>query len=129
VEIHTKAVIVLLVTILIVLITTLHGNAADKWSRQDYQLEAVCLVLKAVDWRQTVYIAKHPVRYKEWNPVLGKHPSKSQVNTYFALTAVGHVFVTHVLPAKWRSYWQCFWIGLSGYNVARNVSIGIKIRF
>lgn len=51
-------------------------------------LALVALALTTVDWLQTVYIARHPARYFERNPILGMHPSVRQVNAYFAFCGV-----------------------------------------
>ena len=101
--------------------------SADKWTTEDIMLEVTALGLKAIDWRQTRTIAKHPNLYWETNPILGEHPSIEAINRYFITTALGHVFITHLLPQKYRKYWQLLWIGISANCVYHNYRIGIKI--
>lgn len=49
-----------------------------------YELLAMLFVLLLVDWLQTSIVARNPTRYYEENPFLGKHPTPSQVNRWFA---------------------------------------------
>lgn len=99
--------------------------AADKWIKEDITREAVFVGLQIVDWQQTRYIAKSD-EFTEINPILGKYPSRSEVNAYFAFTTLGHIAVTHVLPQRHRKYWQYAWIGLQAFTVGRNATIGVR---
>lgn len=61
---------------------------------------AIALVLLLlVDWAQTVQIAKHPERWYERNPLLGKHPSVRRVHLWFAACVAAAVAVAVVAPA------------------------------
>ena len=102
--------------------------AADPWSKQDIALETLWVALHVIDWGQTRYIAKHPTFY-EGNPLLGKHPSVSKVDAYFAVGTLLHVGITHILPSKYRPYWQMITIGGSGYCVINNESLGVGLNF
>jgi len=103
--------------------------AADPWSKQDKILEGVYLILHAVDMGQTLDIASHPDKYYEYNPVLGKHPTKSAVYAYFIGTTMVHIGVTHWLPKRYRPWFQGITIGLSGGCVLHNFNIGLRVRF
>jgi hypothetical protein len=103
--------------------------AADPWSKQDIALEGVYLALKTIDMGQTLDIAGQPDKYYEVNPVLGRQPSQSAVYAYFLTTSLLHIGVTHVLPAKYRPWFQGVTIGLSGACVIHNYSIGLQVRF
>ena len=114
-----------------VLITalSLQANAADNWSNWDIARESIYLVLQDVDRRQTITASKEPWRFTEINPILGEHPSKKRINTYFITTALLHVGVTHLLPKEWRPAFQYFWIGVEVGAIANNHKIGIRISF
>lgn len=108
---------------------SLQANAADSWSKSDVAREVAYLTLHVVDWRQTLIASKDPGRYAEQNPILGEHPSENRINGYFLATALLHVGVTHVLPAKWRPAFQYFWIGVEVVAIANNHKVGIRITF
>jgi hypothetical protein len=45
----------------------------------------IAFLLLALDWAQTLRIAREPERFREaWNMVLPEHPSVAQVHTWFA---------------------------------------------
>ena len=47
-------------------------------------LLALSILLLCLDWSQTRYIAKHLDRFHETNVILGRAPTLSAVNAYFA---------------------------------------------
>lgn len=103
--------------------------AFDDWSKRDYALEATWIAIHTVDWGLTLDIAKNPDKYHEMNPIIGRHPSVGKVNSYmFASTIIHPVFV-HILPSKWRPYFQAFTIGISSACVINNFNIGLHINF
>lgn len=103
--------------------------SADKWSAQDKILEGTYQVLHFMDWRQTRYIAKNPDDYYEMNPILGRHPSTTEVDVYFVSTALLHPIITHYLPKKYRPWWQGITITMSGACVINNFAVGIRMDF
>ena len=85
--------------------------------------------LTIVDWAQTRYIAKHPGRYYETNPLLGRHPSVSRVDNYFAACWVADQIIVWVLPLIWSRLYLTSRF-MVGYNaVTNNAEIGIKVDF
>jgi len=119
--------IFLIILILLLVYSPIH--AADKWDKMDYSLLAASSVLKVIDWQQTRYIANNPDRFYEQNPILGKHPSETEVNLYFVASYAGQVIIAHYLPSKYRKCWLGLWIGMSGRNSIHNNSIGIKMQW
>ena len=91
-------------------------NPAPTWNQTDTALEAVFWTTFAVDWLQTLEVARHPYwcistpcvegvlpdgslvvvpsrdyrfdRYSERNPLLGRHPNTRRVNAYFLATGL-----------------------------------------
>jgi hypothetical protein len=119
-----------IILFLLVAALSLSGCSGNRtWTRGDYIREGVGLAVKTIDWRQTREIAKNPDRYWEINPIIGKHPSTSRVDAYFALTTIGHVLVTHAIPHPYRPYWQYISIGASTACVVNNYNIGLKIEW
>jgi len=115
----------------------LSGPAAAEWTTADTAREVTYLGLHVADWGQTLDIAENDDFY-ETNPVLGKQPSRGEVNRYFALTGLTHVAISAVLPNEatfmshdWnpRASWQYVSIAVEGSTVYRNYKIGIRIEF
>uniref|UniRef100_A0A6H1ZMG4 Uncharacterized protein n=1 Tax=viral metagenome TaxID=1070528 RepID=A0A6H1ZMG4_9ZZZZ len=101
--------------------------AADPWTKSDTVREAAFQTLHAVDYLQTRTIARHPEKYYERNPVLGKHPSEENVIVYFAAGAVAHGVISYYLPDPYRQIFQYVTIGLSSACVLNNFNIGLRV--
>ncbi len=113
----------------VLFLSTLNIQAADEWRAEDIKLEVLYLGLKTIDWMQTRYASTRPEQYHEVNPLMSKHPSDAEVNQYFLATAIGHVVVTHLLPAKYRKWWQYGFITISSGCIANNINAGIKLKW
>jgi len=101
-------------------------GCSSSWTRGDTVRQGAFVALASADWRQTRTIADNPDRWYECNPVIGKHPTKSQVNRYFAATIIGHTMIAALLPKQWRSAWQYLGIGAEGAVVYLNWGEGIR---
>lgn len=87
------------------------------------------MALHVADWGQTLDIADHPERFYERNPVLGRHPSRGEVNRWFLGTALLHPVVSYVLPKPYREVWQYVTIGVEVGCVGSNARIGVGFGF
>ncbi len=101
----------------------------EKWSKTDTNREILWQGVNVIDWGQTRYIAKHPEKYQENNPIIGKHPSTGAVDIYMASSALLHPIAAAYLKPKYRKWFQYITIGMSGGCVLNNVNIGVKIGF
>lgn len=103
---------------------------ASAWDTTDIVLESTWQVLHIIDWQQTLSIARNPNEWYELNPILGKHPSVGNVNTYMFCSAIGHGIVSHYIPKllgkQSRNIWQATSILITFSAVANNYSIGIR---
>lgn len=101
--------------------------------------EASWQVLHAVDFAQTVTIARQPARFEEegiptvW--LIGEHPSEDAVEACWAGFALLHVAGTRFLAQRadrgrawrWALYgWEALSIADGAYAVTRNASIGLR---
>ena len=100
------------------------GEKAD-WTWTDTGLQATYLTLHTMDWAQTLHMSRNPDKFYENNGLLGLHPSEGRVNSYFAVTALGHTAVSYILPKPWRTVWQGFWITTEYAYVQHNRKIGV----
>jgi len=112
---------------LILLLITLGAERTEAGEYKPAQ-QVIVSGLIIADWLQTREIARSDEFY-ETNPILGRHPSQSEVNQYFLACLVGYNLLTyHLKPegAKWFS----LAIGISQANtVQQNLSLGIEIKF
>ncbi len=100
------------------------GEDARRWSTLDLALESGCVLTLGLDWLQT----RSP-NDEELNPLLGRHPSRTKVDVYFAGSALAHVAIAAVLPRPWRTVWQAAVMGMEIGVVNRNYFAGIKFGF
>ena len=101
------------------------------WTWGDTVLQTIYTTFHVMDWSQTLHIARNPQKFTEANPILGKHPSEGRVNSYFALTLLGHTGISYLLPKPYRTIWQGTWIYVE-YDVVqqnREAGIGISLSF
>ena len=119
----------LLAVALFMICIPVNSFAADKWTTQNIIMEGTYHILRTIDWGQTRYIANHPKRFHEMNPIIGRHPAVSRVDQYFFITAFLHLAISHYLPENYRTAWQGATIFLSGTLVGHNYSVGIKLNF
>lgn len=115
--------------LLLCLLTT---TAPAQTSREDHGIYAAAMVVHALDWSQTQTISwechNHFVRW-ETNPLLGRCPSRADVNTYFISTALIMSAAHYALPEKY-SYWtDRMWLAVGIGAVSNNIRLGIKFSF
>ena len=101
----------------------------DPWTKNQMLLQGTSLTLNVIDWGQTLDIAGNPDEYYETNPILGEHPSRAEVNRYFACFMGAQVLITHLLPSEYRKWWLGCNIMVSGYYVQNNYRIGLRVNF
>ena len=118
----------------VMVLTALSANAAPRWwekhewSHTDTALQLSYTALHIADWGQSLDIENHPNHF-ETNPVLGSHPTRGEINTYFATTLALHWLIARALPQKWRNQFQLGTIALEFDVVSDNRSAGIRVNF
>lgn len=119
---------------LLLAVSAINGNAApgwwqkNDWTHTDTALQLSYTALHIADWGQTLDIENHANAY-ETNPILGRSPSRGEINTYFASTLALHWLIARVLPQKWRSQFQLGTIALEFDVISENHSAGIRLNF
>ena len=119
---------------LLLAVSVTDGSAAPgwwqkhEWTETDTALQLSYTALHVADWGQTLDIENHPGHY-ETNPILGRNPSRGEINTYFAGTLALHWLIARALPQKWRSHFQLGTIALEFGVVSDNYSAGIRFDF
>ncbi len=104
---------------------------ASDWRGADTGRELAYQGLLTVDCLQTwAGYGAHPDQFSEMNPLLPKHPSKTQLSAICAGTSVGHYLVSRWLSPDAREFWQVATIGAEFYVVVNNYFMaGVRIRF
>jgi hypothetical protein len=67
--------------------------------------------------------------YDELNPILGRHPTVGQVNTYTAVTGLTMVATAAALPSRARPWLLAAARTVETFAIAGNVRAGIALRF
>jgi|GEM_PF-1773463 len=67
--------------------------------------------------------------YRETNIILGKYPSRDQVNLYFATSIILNKLISDHLDHKWRKAFLMSNISVDLYITRHNSNIGLKLRF
>lgn len=150
-------------TVLLLIFIAFPVYGFDEWSRSDIALEALCIGLKMIDrhqtleamskdgdiiseYKETVVLPTHKKyivhqkyhSYYEINPLLGKNPSRHEVNLYFLISSLVHVGGAIVLPKTVeikgmniypRRIWQYTFISISSALIFHNYQLGLSIEF
>ncbi len=124
-------------TLIFFLLLAGQARADDDWTQADTVRQVIASALMAVDWSQTLYAVDHTDKYGENNPnsygennfLLGRHPSRASVNTYFVIAIPANYAIARWLSPKWRPYFQYLTIGIEAAAVGNNARIGIKFYF
>lgn len=84
---NKKAVAITAVSLAILSFGSIKAMASDwkfgkDWSKEDTAYQLAFTAALGADWSQSRYITKSQ-KFHEKNPILGKHPSTSEVDAYF----------------------------------------------
>ena len=99
------------------------------WTKQDTYRHAALTALFAVDYAQTMKIAREPDDYHERNPILGEHPSELEVTGYFIGTYALTTGVAMLLTPTYRKWFQYIIIGGQTAVIANNLHVGLGFGF
>ena len=105
------------------------AHAGEPWDTTDKVLGATAASLLVVDWGQTLYIADNPDKYYERNIIMGEHPSRGQVNVYFATVLVGGYFFADWLSPDNRKRFLGTVSVIEVWATTKNHGIGVRIGF
>ena len=105
------------------------AQAADSWTDSQVAKGAALAVLTVADWAQTRNIARHPERWHETNPMLGRHPSVGDVDKHFAVASLIGAAALHALPTRYRDWALNAGLVIEAGCVANNLRLGIGIKF
>ena len=99
------------------------------WDEGNTVLQVPMTVVIAMDLGTTLDITRHPDRYEEVNPLLGKHPPQNRVWKHFIGSYILTTGIVYILPPKWSHAFQVGMIGVEAYWVNHNLRIGLRVKF
>jgi len=118
---------------LLFLVVSFSANAEmfDEWSSDDSIRQAVATSTIIIDWGQTLDISSkcENTSIYETNPILGRCPSRGEVNKYFAASVGVNYLISRALPKKYRKGWQYMTIVYQAGFISNNYNLGIKVKF
>ena len=91
-------------------------------------MQAGVLGTTGIDYLQTKEIAKND-DYYERNPILGEHPSQTEVDLFFLGGAIFKTVTVHFTKKEYRPYLQTGYILGSSIAIINNHAIGVRINF
>ena len=100
---------------------------AEDLSKTEKAGELSFQVLNFIDMMQTIEIVQHSDKWYETNPILGKHPQKHEVITYFMLRGAFHYEITKWLPEKLKMPWLTITFFPQLPIIEHNHNLGISI--
>ncbi len=122
---------------LLLLAMPVSACAADDWFSWDKTntiLQVPMTLTMTVDMMPTLSIDYYsgsptdPGAY-EVNPILGRHPSDSEIVTYFVGMLATRILVTWVLPPRWSHVFQGMFIVHDVGIIVHNRILGLRISF
>jgi hypothetical protein len=116
--------------IALTMLLTLPVLAADPCTPTQYVLEGAYQAALLCDWRQTSDFHKtwnRAYQTYEKNPMLGRHPRQATINEMCAMSSIGHVLISEVLPSGWRTAWQGVSLVVE-VDVAFHKQVGVVFR-
>jgi hypothetical protein len=104
-----------------IIATQISGCASIQWTKADTVRQLTVTGMLITDWVQTRNNAIDGWNEVcETNIILGSRPNHEMVDLYMLGSIIGHFAVSLLLPHKYRSYWQMFWIGVETYAITNN---------
>ena len=99
----------------------------DEWTTRDTWMQVGVTMVLAADAYTTAQIHKNPGIHESGlaSKVLGLQPSTSDTYMYFGTLMISDYFITRMMSAKWRKYWQGFEMTVHGYSVVNNCDLGL----
>jgi len=107
----------------------LSGALSKEWKTTDTAMLIAAESMLLADYNQTLQISRHPELYYERNRIMGTHPGRGTVNTYFIAAALITAGIAKALPVKYRRMFLGGVIGVEAITVAGNKAIGLRVAF
>lgn len=100
---------------------------SDEWTKRDTWMQVAVTATLAADAYTTSKIQYANLVEDGFvlRKVLGSKPATRDTYIYFGSLIISHYFITRMLPAKWRPYWQGWELAVHGRAVVNNCNNGL----
>jgi len=116
-----------LILLCILLLFSSIAYAAD-WTPAQTSLLVGAETALFLDYMQTIDIASHP-RLHETNVIMGKHPGRGTINTYFLASGLITAGLAYTLPTPYSELFLSGVIALEVIVIQHNKSLGLRFNF
>lgn len=97
------------------------------WTTAHIALASAFAIALEIDAAQTREAMRHG--FLEMNPILGRHPTVGQVNTYTAVAGLTVLGAAAAVPARFRPWVLGVALAVETFAIAGTLREGIAIRF
>ena len=104
------------------------GAENRPWTEDEKRLFYLHSALVVADWSQTRQIAKNPLEYKEYNPLIGNHPHVDKVDLWFIGSLIGSYYWFDYMESNRKTVIFTASI-VRGAIVGHNLNVGLRIGF
>jgi hypothetical protein len=94
-----------------------------QWTTTDEVTVAAGGVALVADWSTTEW-ARQQGGWREWNLVLGPHPTATRLTWYNVAATSAYLALVTRLPTRYRRVVACAVFALESYSAARNLRAG-----
>jgi len=116
-------------TAMTILLIATQAKAADVWSKADVNREMAVIALNVADFGTTVVFRSQNKGIHEANPIFGRDVSDAELFAVTVATSALHIWITDIIPAKYRPAWQYSFGGIKLLVVGHNLGVGFNIQF
>ena len=100
------------------------------WTEEEKIWGAIAVTALVADWGTTRDATNHwNDGYYETNPLMGKTPTRQEVDTHFMIWIPLILIVADQLPREQRKFFLATTSIIEVYGAANNMQLGFRIRF
>ena len=104
--------------------------AWEDWDQTTRTMFVASSIAITADWATTRNMTRrYDEGYYELNPILGTHPSRTEVDAYMIGMLVSNYFITDWLPQEYRIFYLGWRTITHGSAAQNNMSIGLRLQF
>ena len=106
------------------------ASAWEDWDQSTRTMFVASSIAITADWATTRNMTRrYNEGYYELNPILGKHPTRTEVDVYMIGMLVANYYITDWLPNEYRNIYLGIRTIVHGEAAHNNMSIGLRLQF
>ena len=107
-----------------------HASNWKEWDTEKRTVFVASNIAIAADWGSTLNLTeRYDENYHERNPILGRHPSRGDVNKYFVARTMLNYQMARYLPDPWDKWSLSFTTIVHSKAASDNIGLGLEIDF